>query len=87
MKIQHREGNLKEMWATKNKLINKRCKTTSITSVVEDDDVIINEPDGIADSMNKHFCSIGEQPSNNIPNKSNPFINENLLNVIFRLLQ
>ena len=80
MKIQSCEGNLKDTWETINKLIIKRSKTTSITSAVEDY-VLITEPDGIADSMNKHFCSIEEQPGKNIPNKSNIFINENLLNV------
>ena len=65
-KIQSCEGNLKEAWATINKLINKRSKTTSITSILEDD-VLITEPDGIANSMNKYNCSIGEQLSNKIP--------------------
>ena len=53
-----------------------------------EDDVIITDSDGIANSIDKHFCGIGEQPNSNIPNKSNPFINENLLNVrtAFRFL-
>ena len=46
-----------------------------------EDDIIIIEPDGIADSIDKHFCGIGEQPNSNILNKSNPSINENLLHV------
>ena len=79
-KIQSCERNLKETWATINKLINKRSKTTSITSILEDD-VIITKPDGIADSINKYFCSIGEQLSNNIPKKLNMFINEILLRI------
>ena len=80
MKILPFERNLKETWATLNKVIIKRSETTSIISVVEGD-AIITEPDGIADLINKYFCSIGEQSSNNIPKKSNTFVNENLLNV------
>ena len=79
-KIQSCERNLKEIWASINKLINKRSKITSITSILEDD-VSITKPDGIADSINKYFCSIGEQLSNNIPKKLNTFINENLLRI------
>ena len=84
-KIQPCEGNLKETWATINKLINKRSKTTSITSILEDY-VIITGPDGIANSMNKYYCSIGEQLSNKIPNKPNTFVEESLPNVrtVFR---
>ena len=79
-KNQSCEGNLKETWATINKLINKRSKTTSITSILEDD-VIITGPDGIANSMNKDYCSIGEQLSNKIPNKSITFVKQSMPNV------
>ena len=79
-KIQSCERNLKETWTTINKLINKRSKTASIFSILEDD-VIITKPDGIADSINKYFCSIGEQLSNNIAKILNMFINENLLRI------
>ena len=86
-KIQSCDRNLKEAWATINKLINKRSKTTSISSILEDD-VLITGPDGIANSMNKYYCSIGGQLSDKIPNKPNNFVKENLPNVgtAFRFL-
>ena len=66
------EGNLIETWATINKLINKKSKTTSI-SAVKSGDSIITDPQGIADSMNKFFCSIGEKLSKEIADTSNVF--------------
>ena len=75
MKMQSCEGNMKETWATINKLINRRSKTTTITSIVAD--VFFTEADGVADSMNKYFCSIGRK----IPSNVNSFISENFLNV------
>ena len=75
MKTPTCEENLKDTWPTIDKLINKLSKTTSITSVVEDD-IIIAKPDGITNSMNKQFCRIGEQLSSRIPNKPNIFVIE-----------
>ena len=77
-KIHSCEGNIKETWATINKLINKRSKTTNITSLKVNDEMI-TKPDLIADSMNKYFCSVGEQLSKNIPIRMNSFISNQTL--------
>ena len=73
-KIDSCEGNLKETWATIKKLINKKSKTTSILAIKKGDS-IITDPQGIADSMNKFFCSIGEKLSKEISDTSNAFLN------------
>ena len=67
-KIHSCEGNIKETWTTINKLINKRSKTTNITSLKVDDETITT-PDLLAESMNKYFCSVGAQHSKKIPYK------------------
>ena len=67
-KIHSCEGNIKETRATINKLINKRSKTKNITSLKVDDETITT-PDLLAESMNKYFCSVGEQLSKKIPRK------------------
>ena len=77
-KIHSCEGNIKETWTTINKLINKRSKTTNITSLRVDDETI-TKPDLIAESMNKYFCSVGEQLSKKIPKKMNSFISSQIL--------
>ena len=60
-------------WATINKLINKRSKTTNITSLRVDEETI-TKPDLIAESMNKCFCNVGDQLCKKIPKKINSFI-------------
>ena len=77
-KIHSCEGNIKETWTTINKLINKRSKTTNITSLRVDDETI-SKPDLIAESMNKYFCSVGEQLCKKIPKKMNSFISSQIL--------
>ena len=59
-KILSCEENVKETLTIINKLINKRSKTTIITSLRVDDKTI-TKPDLTAESMNKYFCSVGEQ--------------------------
>ena len=54
-KIHSCEGNIKETWTTINKLINKRSKTTNVTSLTVNDETI-TKPDLIAESVNKYFC-------------------------------
>ena len=69
-KIANCHGNMKETWKT----INKRSKTTRISSLaVDDTSLTINNE--IADAMNDSFCSIGEKLSSNIPSIENPFLN------------
>ena len=76
-KIHSCEGNIKETWATINKLINKRSKTTNITSLRVDEEMI-TKPDLIAESMNEYFCNVGEQLSKKIPKKMNSFISSQI---------
>ena len=72
-KIQSCEGNMKDTWNTLDMLINKRPKTTMISSLLVDGSVVTN-PEKIADSMNKYFCNIGEELSKDIPYKLNSFL-------------
>ena len=65
-KLQASQGNLKETWATINKLVNKRSKTTNITAL-EVDGQTIDDSVGMANSMNDFFCNVGDQLSKDIP--------------------
>ena len=58
-KIHSCEGNIKNTWSTINMLINKRPKTTMISFLLVDGNVVA-KPEKIPVSMNKYFCSIGE---------------------------
>ena len=70
------KGNIKETWKTINQLVNKRSKTTDISTIREGDRVI-SDPTEIADSMNQFFCSVGKDLSDKIPNKENPLLTGN----------
>ena len=72
-KICANEGNLKETWSAINQLINKRSKTTNITSLTVDGKSITKKIE-IADSMNDFFCNIGENLSSKIPDTANPLV-------------
>ena len=52
LKIELNKGNIKETWKTINQLVNKRSKTTEISTIREGDRVI-SDPTEIADSMNQ----------------------------------
>ena len=69
-KIQASEGNLKETWATINKLVNKRSKTTNISSLTVDG-ISVSETVGIANSMNDFFCNVGNELCKDIPDIEN----------------
>ena len=73
-KIADCQGNMKETWNTINKLINKRSKTTNISSLVVDEKCLTKSSE-IADSMNNYFCNIGSKLSSKIPNLENPLRN------------
>ena len=73
-KISDSEGNLKETWIAINQLINKRSKTTIISSLTVEAKSITKNNE-IADTMNDFFCNIGEKLSSNIPNTVNPLMN------------
>ena len=57
-KIRRCEGDMKETWKTINQLVNKRSKTTNVSSL-QDDNKILTSSDEIAESMNQYFCNIG----------------------------
>ena len=56
-KIADCQGNMKETWNTINKLINKRSKTTNISSLVVDEECLTKSIE-IADSMNDYFATL-----------------------------
>ena len=69
---------MKETWNTINKLINKRSKTTNISSLVVDEECLTLSSE-IADSMNGYFCNIGSKLSSKMPNIENPLLNGDYL--------
>ena len=50
---------MKETWKTINQLVNKRSKTTNVSSLQEDNKILTSS-DKIAGSMNQYFCTIGQ---------------------------
>ena len=76
-KIRSCERNMKDTWNTINLLINKQPKTTIISSLLVDGNVV-TKPEKIADSMNKYFCSIGEELSKDIPYNLNSFLSNQI---------
>ena len=72
-KINASEGNPKETWSTINKVINKRSKTTMISSLSDGDESISN-PIDIANKMNDFFCTVGDQLSRDIPETYNSLL-------------
>ena len=73
-KITKEEGNMKATWQIVNQFLNKRSKSTSINSLTVDGREILQK-DAIANSMNKYFCSIGNDLANEIPYTPNPLLN------------
>ena len=67
------EENIKDTSSTINMLINKRPKTIMLSSPLVNGNVVIS-PEKIADSMNKYFCSIGEELGKDSPYKLNSFL-------------
>ena len=70
---------MKETWKTINQLVNKRSKTTNISSLQEDNKILTSS-DEIAESMNQYFCNIGQKLSEKIPYAENPLLREFSLN-------
>ena len=62
---------MKETWKTTNALLNKRCKSTNITSLTVGD-IEINEKREISNTMNDYFCTIGNELANKIDRSPNP---------------
>ena len=72
------KGNMKETWNTTNALLNKRCKSPSITSLTEGD-VQIHEKREISNTMNDYFCTIGQKLVDEIDQSLNPLLVGNYL--------
>ena len=73
-KFTNEEGNMKATWQIVDQLLNKRSKSTSINSLNADGREILQK-DAIANSMDRYFCSIGNDLANEIPNTPNPLLN------------
>ena len=54
------------------------CNTQKNYTSLRVDEEKITKPDLIAESMNKYFCSAGEQLSKKIPKKMNSFISSQI---------
>ena len=76
-KIHSCEGNIKDTCSTINMLINKRPKTTMISSLLVDGNVV-SKLEKIADSINKYFYSIGDELSRDIPCKLNSILSNQI---------
>ena len=72
-KIASCEGDLKRTWQTINNVLNKKSKTTNITSLDIDGKHISTNVD-IAESMNNLFCTIQETLSDKIAQTRNPLL-------------
>ena len=58
-KIDSNKGNVKETWKAINQLVNKRSKTTEI-STIREGNRFISDPTKIADLMNQFFYCVGK---------------------------
>ena len=72
-KIASCEGDLKNTWKTINEVLNKKSKTTNISSI-NIEGKHISDSAGVAESMNNFFCTIGETLSEKIPRAKNPLL-------------
>ena len=72
-KIASYDGDLKNTWKTINQVLNKKSKTTHITSL-EVEGKKVSGDKAIAESMNNFFCEIGKTLSDKIPQSSNPLL-------------
>ena len=69
---------MKETWAIINKLVNQRSKTTKINSL-SDGNQLIQNPQDIANKMNKFFCTVGEELSKEIPDTKKLLLEGNFI--------
>ena len=72
-KIASCEGDIKNTWKTINNVLNKKSKTTNISSINVDGKHISTSAD-MAESMNDFFCTIGETLRDKIPKAKNPLL-------------
>ncbi len=72
-KITSFQGDIKSTWKVINQVINKKSKTTNISTLNIDGNEVSSST-GIAESMNNFFCNIGNDLSSKIPHKENPLL-------------
>eukprot|EP00794_Sanderia_malayensis_P005200 gene5201-5855_t len=72
-KIAEHDGDLKNTWKTINQVLNKKSKTTHISSL-EVEGKTVSGDSAIAESMNQFFCEIGRKLSDKITDSSNPLL-------------
>ena len=88
-KITSHKGDLKNTWKTINLVLNKKSKTTQITSLDVDGKQVCGNK-AIAESMNDFFRNSGKNLSDKLPQTENPllesrfFINEHNLRFEFQ---
>ena len=64
---------MKETWKKTNALLDKRFKSTNITSLTEGD-VQAHENREISNTMNDCFCTIGQELADEIDQSPNPLL-------------
>ena len=72
-KIASHEGDIKSTWKTITLVLNKKSKTTQITTLDVDGEKISNH-EAIAEHMNTYFCNIGQDLSKKTPATLNPLL-------------
>ena len=64
---------MKETWKATNALLNKRYKSTKITSLTEGDIQVLEKKE-ISNTMNDYFCTIGQELADEIDQSPNPLL-------------
>ena len=64
---------MKDTWKTTNALLNKRCKSTNITSVTEGG-IQVHEKREISNIMNDYFCTISQESADEIDQSPSPLL-------------
>ena len=72
-KISSYAGDVKGSWKVINQVLNKKSKTTHVSSLNVDGKTILDDAT-IAESMNDFFCDIGKVLSDKMPATSNPLL-------------
>ena len=78
-KISEYKGNMKESWKTINELLNKRSKSSNIDCIKDSGNATINKKE-ISNTINRFFCTIGENLASKIEAVPNPLLSWNFDN-------
>ena len=60
-------GNSKQTWKVINQILNRNSSGPNVIKSLNVDDNEVTSPEGIVNTLNDYFVSIGEKLSNNIP--------------------